>query len=136
MSRIFQGHGSIPWGVLTARDVAGLTFQVAKVLAATRPGGGMDGVIDVIQEQVYTPSDRYSLTRESLLRMIDGDWRTLSILAHGEGAHVNLKSVVLCVAATFINNGKITCFSKRASDLSPASFTRSNVTKHLIANFA
>lgn len=89
---------SIPWGLLTAPDLAGFTFAVAKLLA---PGRGRDGfaLVDAVDASVSLgglgQSDALDPARLNQL-ILDMDWRTLALYAHGEGGHVNLDSIVLC----------------------------------------
>ncbi|MCA1616639.1 MAG: hypothetical protein LC800_21625 [Acidobacteria bacterium] len=62
----------IPWGVLTASDLPAMSFLLAKQLANRRAADG--GAL--------------LLTAQSFTHMV--------VHAHGEGAHANLKSAVLC----------------------------------------
>ena len=94
---------SVPWGILTARDIAGFTFVIAKLLAGGVVQNGDWAIINAIDEttQEVATDGRFSqpkpFEREELQALIDEhEWHTLALVAHGEGGHVNLNSIVLC----------------------------------------
>src|SRR6185503_15707589 len=96
----------LPWGVLTARDAPALSFAIAKVLAARRPSRASSGHLDAIARRHweraqgaidYTEAEFDAETTWPVLH--DGEWQTLSIHCHGDGAHANFNSVVLCGVA-------------------------------------
>lgn len=104
---------SVPWSVLTARDLAGLTFVVAKLLAAAS---------SVVEESAFIYADHQPIVRttdsngrHNALERVEGkrldtllrrrSWYALALLAHGEGGHVNLGSTVLCGLLTDTERG-------------------------------
>jgi hypothetical protein len=84
------------WGVLTAQDAAGVTFAAAKLLAMRRAPDGADGLLDAIYHRASTLPGDGPFEAGRVARLVADDWRMLLILAHGEGAHANLESIVLC----------------------------------------
>ncbi len=100
---------SLPWGMLTARDAPALSFAIAKVLAARRHGAAPSGHLDAIAyrgwERAAGGIDQIEtdLDAETTWRVLnEGEWQTLSLHCHGDGAHANFNSVVLCgVADTY-----------------------------------
>lgn len=93
----------IPWGVLTASDLPAMSFQLAKQFANRRAAVGGALLLDAPAEAVNIvggaePADGYSLTDgESLHRLLTTQsFAHMVVHAHGEGAHANLKSAVLC----------------------------------------
>jgi hypothetical protein len=91
----------IPWGLLTARDVPGLSFLVAKLLAGARAHAHGFGLIDAIAGRVTefdsVPSLPTSFDNGSIGAMLrDHRWQTLVVHAHGGNSHAMLRSVVLC----------------------------------------
>ena len=92
-----------PWGVVTAPDLPGLTFVVAKLLARNtnkdRPWATIDAFTRTARE--FTPHELpprpQSLSPELTYELVcRRDWHTLALAAHGEGGHANLHSIVLC----------------------------------------
>lgn len=93
----------IPWGVLTASDLPAMSFLLAKQLANRRAAVGGALLLDAPAEVVKigggaAHADGYSLTDgESLRRLLTTQsFNDMVVHAHGEGAHANLKSAVLC----------------------------------------
>lgn len=93
----------IPWGVLTARDLPAISFVVAKQLAGSRAKEGGAVLLDAPAERIrvagHAAQDAgYSLTDgDSLSGLLTAEEFTHMVVhAHGEGAHANLKSAVLC----------------------------------------
>jgi Zn ribbon nucleic-acid-binding protein len=101
--RTFNQHLQEPWGLLTAADAPTFSFAIAKSMAASNrrrrdvvtidvPAGDIGqirGACDqLIHERVTPRSLRPVLTA--------GEWAALAVRAHGEAAHLNLESVVLC----------------------------------------
>jgi hypothetical protein len=95
--------GPPAWGVLTAADVPGMTFLVAKQLLARRLVGGPYGVIDGLNGEWYEfaedgragppgPLD----AQVAIGKLQESDWHALGMAAHGEAGHLNLGAVVLC----------------------------------------
>lgn len=84
-------------GVVTGRDIAGLTFSAAKLVAARRwldePDLSLDGLAG-------TQLDGDGLRRwDDVAATLSERWRTLILLAHGEGAHARLGDLVICGVA-------------------------------------
>jgi hypothetical protein len=94
----------IPWGVLTASDLPAMSFLLAKQLVNRRaPDDGGALLLDAPAEAVRivggaAHADGYSMTDgESLRRLLTTQsFAHMVVHAHGEGAHANLKSAVLC----------------------------------------
>ncbi|MBS1807392.1 MAG: hypothetical protein JST84_04275 [Acidobacteria bacterium] len=93
----------IPWGFITAQDLPGITFVIAKLLAGRSSPHRNCGIIDLISntEQQANINGRLNVPTiidcnriQSLV--IERNWHTIILRAHGEAAHVNLNSVVLC----------------------------------------
>jgi hypothetical protein len=100
---MFARSLEIPWGVLTASDLPAMSFLLAKQLANRRAADGGALLLDAPAEAVKivggaAHADGYSLTDgESLSRLLTTQSFTHMVVhAHGEGAHANLKSAVLC----------------------------------------
>src|SRR5215207_392860 len=93
----------IPWGVLTASDLPAMSFLLAKQLANRRAADGGALLLDAPAEAVSITggaahADGYSLTDGESLRglLTTQSFTHMVVHAHGEGAHANLKSAVLC----------------------------------------
>lgn len=92
----------IPWGILTARDPAGISFLVAKLLAASvrHPAAVVDGENDRLLriECNEGVGDWMELSAGQLLRAVsDEDWSTLGFWGHGaDGSHLRLRGFSLC----------------------------------------
>lgn len=84
-------------GVVTAVDQAGLSFVLAKLLAK-RGSALYDGGIDAIHGFAINHEMVSNGFSPDIVKpwINEGEWRNLVFHAHGEGAHVNLDSVVLC----------------------------------------
>lgn len=100
---MFARSLEIPWGVLTASDLPAMSFLLAKQLANRRAADGGALLLDAPTEAVKIDggaahADGYSLTDgESLTRLLTTQsFNDMVVHAHGEGAHANLKSAVLC----------------------------------------
>lgn len=93
----------VPWGVLTASDLSAMSFLLAKQLADIELSKESTLLLDAPAERVRV-FDSGATTRDDSLN--DGErlnmllktqsYADIIIHAHGEGAHANLKSVVLC----------------------------------------
>jgi hypothetical protein len=101
--RIHSINSRIEWGVVTAQDPGGLSFVFAKLLTDSNKHNSFhEGVLDLLHHckyQVKPGKDKiikYSLNPALVEKVINSDWKTLIIVAHGEGSHANLESVVLC----------------------------------------
>jgi hypothetical protein len=92
----------VPWGVVPATDLHAASFAVAKLLARARDGGAIgwiSGAFGRLGRLATQESHQTAISQaltQSLLR--DDGLRALVILAHGEGAHLNLQDVVVCGA--------------------------------------
>lgn len=96
---------SIPWGILTAWDIQGLSFVVAKLLVqqqlqkkegAWTVINAMNGTFrEIIEDGESAPAQRYS-PEQIRCMMLQREWHTLGIVGHGEGGHMNLNPIVLC----------------------------------------
>lgn len=92
----------VPWGILTGRDLAACSLLAAKQLYEPPAAGtGLSGFIDAIHRRMgllsgwelsVAPTTRAHVA--TALR--EREWQHLCMLAHGEGAHVNLDEHVLC----------------------------------------
>ena len=88
------------WGVVTARDLPGITFALAKVRFAT--AAGPMAVVDAVERKIYEigddgrPADAGTFTPERMDAIRCGDWAALALAGHGDCGHLNLRSVVLC----------------------------------------
>jgi len=89
-----------PWGLLTARDDAGLSFAVAKVRLDLSPRVSAS-LFDMLDSDACTCRSGSVVeisrlddprARQALSQSID----LLALRAHGDGAHMNLGPVVLC----------------------------------------
>lgn len=99
---------SVPWGIITGRDLAALSFAVAKSLAA-RPRSRLPRLhLDAIARRKWfwprggcsTSTRNGSLDADTTLKTLrSSNWDTVSIHCHGDGAHANFNSVVLCGVA-------------------------------------
>lgn len=95
-----------PWGVLSARDEAALTFLLAKQNAGPlRTGDRALGIVDTTWRSATMldgGGDDVSIVplTADLTRawITDRAWSALGIVAHGEGSHLNLDVVVCCGA--------------------------------------
>lgn len=95
-----------PWGILTAQDLAGLSFVIAKQFAGTHSLNrdwllinflGEEVQIEVTKNQNGELEAVNKINPEELQDQVcEGSWENLILMAHGEGAHIRLGSVVLC----------------------------------------
>lgn len=84
------------WGFLTASDLAGLSFMVAKLLAPPVQACWGSLIVDILGRRLWVGEQNEALTAERLATEIVSPASKLVIRAHGEGGHVNLESIVLC----------------------------------------
>lgn len=101
--RQLNQHVLVPWGLLTAQDLEGATFVVAKLLAGAAQRNDCWAVIDVLFNRVVeynqsgNPHSVRQMESEYVKTLVcNSNWDTLVLHAHGEGGHANLESVVLC----------------------------------------
>jgi hypothetical protein len=94
---------SIPWGLLTGRDAPALVFAAAKLLIARQRLKLPCAHLDAIARRHWSwnpeggPSEELELDRVSTWETLSrSEWDTVSIHCHGDGAHANFNSVVLC----------------------------------------
>lgn len=88
-------------GLVTARDLPGLSFVVAKLRCLPRDADRPRvGVVDAIRRRIGTLDAMEPLTGERLRATLDAGWDALVVSAHGEGGHINLHDVVLCGLTT------------------------------------
>jgi hypothetical protein len=99
---------SLPWGIITGRDLPSLSFAVAKLLAARRRSRLPRFHLDAIAQRRWlwpggngsSPARDDALDAATTLETLtSSDLDTLSIHCHGDGAHGNFNSVVLCGVA-------------------------------------
>jgi hypothetical protein len=87
----------VSWGVMTGVDLPALSFVAAKMIAAHGLRGcGRTGAIDALSSYVREDGRERLLDRAAADRVLKGSATALTILAHGEGSHVDLGSLVLC----------------------------------------
>ena len=93
----------VPWGAVTALDVAGASFAVAKLIAASRVAGTRAGVLDVLAGTAVAIGTEPLTVRKTRLApeavgrtALGAGWDRLALVAHGEAGHLNLESAVLC----------------------------------------
>lgn len=95
---------TIPWGILTGKDTAALSFVVAKLIAKNSskcPHNSclmdmMASRVLVLDETAEPVEDKASTTDELMKLMLQSEWDRLAISAHGSGAHAYLSDVTLC----------------------------------------
>lgn len=97
---VYTKANGTKWGIATASDIEGLSFVLAKFLL-NKPSFARNGTIDILNKQIfeyenYKKKVEYKFSDLNINRFISDSWQTLGIVAHGEGAHANLNSVVLC----------------------------------------
>lgn len=105
LSRIINSI-KIPVSLLTGKDISGLSFSFAKAILAKFMSDSNSNNNSILKTQndcieYYTSKDKFikkrQLSKQETLKSLQNIYhRTLAIFAHGESAHVNLKSVVLC----------------------------------------
>ena len=102
-------HLDIPWGFVTAKDSAGLSFVLAKLLAGRQSCRSGYLEIDAINKRIVkllsnehkNQENKFAEIEYKLLQStIDNDWHTVAIQAHGEGGHIHLDSMILCALDT------------------------------------
>jgi hypothetical protein len=93
----------IPWGVLTARDLAGLSFMLAKqMVSGPSTADGRAVFVNTMLRTILRRDDMRRFARDPLNppgvvdELLGQEWETLGIVAHGERGHANLESTVLC----------------------------------------
>jgi hypothetical protein len=97
-----QASLSGPWGVATALDLPGLSLVIAKLLADRPEAAQTWGMVDVDSGVMSELADDGALVSQAITQatlvewLTKRDWSGLAILAHGDGAHANLESAVLC----------------------------------------
>ena len=94
---------NVSLGIVTAADLPGLAFAAAKVVAAwTAPLTPLDdGVLrpDHLRTNgCSSPAATAHMSPEqhSSFRMLQRSWQTLTIMGHGDGAHLSVGATVLC----------------------------------------
>ncbi|MFQ5459055.1 MAG: hypothetical protein ACE5FC_11485, partial [Myxococcota bacterium] len=104
--RAFNRSLTVPWGVLTGKDLPALSFLAAKNLAflgraARTPLTGF--AIDILHQSIIDAGSPYLFARPGALsaprarRIVRAREAGVLVLhAHGEGGHANLGSIVLC----------------------------------------
>lgn len=112
-----------PWGVITGRDRSAIAFALLKqqVVRRLAPGSALlaDFVADVMGFATPESGDLHdtcapsALTAENVLRPLTHQTSSFLVLhCHGDGAHGNLGSVVLCGLCDdeeHLANGKLGC---------------------------
>jgi hypothetical protein len=96
------GALSIPWGILPARDLPGLTFMLAKMLWSERCPVNDQAIVDATSGRIATfgtgarvePGPAEASAPADVLGR--SAWGRLALLAHGKGGHINLGHAVLC----------------------------------------
>lgn len=84
-------------GLLTGADAPALSFAAAKLVlarSATIRGGVL--TVDAEHGTVCDGSAEHPLGSEALRTLAEGDFRLVTVLAHGEGVHLFLDRAVLC----------------------------------------
>jgi hypothetical protein len=103
----------VPWGFVTAKDLAGLSFTVAKLSMKAKVQNKNYIVIDAInrsnQKRLLSDIEYLSTsqTKSSILHSIIRDnWNTCAIQAHGDGGHIYLDSLMLCALSDNVEQFK------------------------------
>lgn len=89
---------SVPWGVITGVDLPGVAFALAKT-ALCHPAEALTwGFVDAHagRRGVGRAHDAIDAQAATVQDVLSSDLDVLALVAHGEGAHANLESVVLC----------------------------------------
>lgn len=120
----------VPVGVITAIDLPGVSFLLAKqigLLASSADRIRPYVVLDEIGERICIgdlvsgKTTRNSYDRSMLRSVLADGWDTMILHAHGEGGHVNLRDAVLCGRVTEVEtstNGEqvFGCFREHGLD--------------------
>jgi len=93
----------IPWGIISGADLPAITFLAAKQFGTTKIDGKKIASINSIGNVFIEGRNNIikninsPLTANNLHSLIcDYSWDALSVVAHGESNHCNLKTTVLC----------------------------------------
>lgn len=92
--RAWESRG-ISIGVLTGLDEAGMSFSLAKILAA-RHGAASKLDTDIHVDGTTGTASTIIGQRSQLSDVLTESWRSMVIDAHGTGSHVTLGSFILC----------------------------------------
>lgn len=94
---------TVPWGVVTAHDAAGLTFALAKAEVGAMPSPTSPMVtVDALTGEIRESSGEDPRTRPrpldapTVMTIARGNWGVVSLMAHGDGGHLDLDEVVVC----------------------------------------
>lgn len=86
----------IQWGIITAKDKAGISFIFTKFLTNNEFSNEI-AALDIINKRILnTEIKEENYSSKKIVDYCNRYWKNLCIVAHGEGAHANLESVVLC----------------------------------------
>ncbi len=96
LMRIVDEASPMQFGVLTGADLPGISFAAAKVCYGLQGGEPGDLGLDPIFGKMYENGQAGDLELDPMLNALKQDFRTLFMLAHGEGAHLFLEHAVLC----------------------------------------
>ena len=90
---------TVPWGIITGVDLPGIAFALAKAELAHDGAHRAWGFVDANagRHGFFAEHPNGEPRREpSVEDVLSSDLDVLTLVAHGEGAHANLNSVVLC----------------------------------------
>ncbi|WP_158697911.1 hypothetical protein [Streptomyces prunicolor] len=92
------GEQDTETGFLTGRDAAGVTFSLAKLLAATGPGPGpaRSGLLDGTTGLAHVLTAGESDERSTVADVLGRQWTSLIVDADGSAAHAPLGALTLC----------------------------------------
>ncbi|TDH18034.1 hypothetical protein EXU57_24480 [Segetibacter sp. 3557_3] len=89
-----------PSGIMSASNLPELSFFVAKLLAGDNIGHLENIYINALGRQVFSGvnnmGSNFKLSQPALTLISKKNWRSISILAHGEISHILLNSSVIC----------------------------------------
>ncbi|MGE7308094.1 hypothetical protein ACQKJG_30280 [Priestia megaterium] len=92
---IYNKSINIRWGIATAKDIEGISFVITKFLISGNIQGST-GTLDILNKRIVNVKEGINYSTNSIKQAVNNTWENLIIAAHGEGAHANLESVVLC----------------------------------------
>lgn len=102
MTKALAGRLQYGWGIITARDLAGVSFTLAKLHVDQRhavPRGSTElqiSAVHAIEGAAGATGPIPTTPPEEVIRTLGRDWDLLSLHFHGDGSHGKLPAAVLC----------------------------------------
>ena len=93
---------TVPWGIVTAGDLAALSFVFAKLVLGRSVRKFPSGLIDMFSSSLAlveseTPTQSIPRDTATLEYWInEKNWTSLALVGHGEGSHLNLGTHICC----------------------------------------